>query len=125
MCYILRWHHTLCLPPAKNTNSSNLVRNSPTSLCTVSRETVRRLMVHFHIAGHIYPHIIYPYMTLFLTINLSFIKKFFISPFLAISYFSPTFLNTTSPNIGGRMHGPFPTSNFGGTVPPFTLSLRP
>src|SRR6218665_3283402 len=54
MCYILRWHHTLCLPPAKNTNSSNLVRNSPTSLCTVSRETVRRLMVDFHIAGHIY-----------------------------------------------------------------------
>src|SRR6218665_3395734 len=54
MCYILRWHHTLCLLPAKNTNSSNLVRNSPTSLCTVSRETVRGLMVHFHIAGHIY-----------------------------------------------------------------------
>src|SRR6218665_958646 len=53
MCYILRLHHTLCLPPAKNTNSSNLVRNSLTSLCTVSRETVCQLMVHFHIAGHI------------------------------------------------------------------------
>src|SRR6218665_4015677 len=38
----------------KNTNSSNLVRNSPTSLCTVSRETVRRLMVHFNIAGQIW-----------------------------------------------------------------------
>src|SRR6218665_3830202 len=25
--------------------------------------------------------------------------------------------NTTSQNIGGRMHGPSPTSNFGGTVP--------
>src|SRR6218665_1695150 len=54
MCYILRWHHTLCLPPAKNTNSSNLVRNSPTSLFTVSRETVRRLMVHYNIAGQIW-----------------------------------------------------------------------
>src|SRR6218665_1988086 len=42
----------LSLPPARNTNSSNLIRNSPTSLCTVSRETVHRLMVHFHIAGH-------------------------------------------------------------------------
>src|SRR6218665_3124208 len=53
MCYILRLHHTLCLPPARNTNSSNLIRNSLTSLGTVSRETVRRLMVHFHIAGHL------------------------------------------------------------------------
>src|SRR6218665_3426514 len=27
--------------------------------------------------------------------------------------------------LGGRMHGPSPTSNFGGTVPPAPLGLRP
>src|SRR6218665_1693209 len=27
--------------------------------------------------------------------------------------------------LGGRMHGPSPTSNFGGTVPPVPLGLRP
>ena len=33
--------------------------------------------------------------------------------------------NTTFPNIGGRIQGPSPTSNFGATVPPVPLSLRP
>src|SRR6218665_1688821 len=51
MCYILRLHHTLCLPPARNTNSSNLVRNSPTSLCTFSRETVRPTYGTFSYSG--------------------------------------------------------------------------
>src|SRR6218665_430189 len=32
--------------------------------------------------------------------------------------------NTTS-HLGGRMHGPSPTSNFGGTVPPVPLDFRP
>src|SRR6218665_1091324 len=33
--------------------------------------------------------------------------------------------NTTSQNIGGPTHGPSPTSNFGGSVPPGPLGLRP
>src|SRR6218665_1677053 len=57
------------------------------------------------------------------------------NPFLArktpFSHFGSTkFLvshpqNTTSQTIGGRVHGPSPTSNFGGTVPPVPLGFRP
>jgi len=45
--------------------------------------------------------------------------------FLLCSYFCahPT---TLLPKIlGGRMHGPSPTSNYGGTIPPVPLGLRP
>jgi len=48
--------------------------------------------------------------------------------FLLSSYFytHPCYqCNTTSPNIGGRMHGPSPNSNFLGHRPPDPLSLRP
>src|SRR6218665_2343465 len=34
-------------------------------------------------------------------------------------------LTGTSLNVGGPMHGPSPTSNFGGTVPPVPPGLRP
>jgi len=33
--------------------------------------------------------------------------------------------NTTSQNIGGRMHGPFPHLKLWGTVPPVPLGFRP
>jgi len=41
------------------------------------------------------------------------LKNSLMTPFL-LSHAS---YNTPSQNIGGRMHGPSPTSNFGGTVP--------
>src|SRR6218665_3384560 len=41
-----------------------------------------------------------------------------LTPFLLFSRFHAHPTNTTSQNIGGRMHGPSPTSNFGGTVLP-------
>src|SRR6218665_2755619 len=45
--------------------------------------------------------------------------------FKVTSHFSRASLNTTSPNIGGRMYGPSPTSNFLGDRSPSPLSSRP
>src|SRR6218665_2560535 len=57
-------------------------------------------------------------------------KPLFRQKFIHLTFFSHfvlsrAFHNTTSPNIGGWMPWPSPTSNFGGTVPLATLSLRP
>src|SRR6218665_3241581 len=47
-------------------------------------------------------------------------------PFFTLFILSRTSDNTASQNIGGGpMHGPPPTSNFGGTVPQSPLGLRP
>jgi len=58
-------------------------------------------------------------MTLFLPKNLCFrTKHSFMTPFFKSQFvLCHTSNNTTSQNIGGRMHGPSPTSNFKGTVP--------
>src|SRR6218665_1508222 len=54
-------------------------------------------------------------------------KNSFMTLFFTLFVLSRASDNTTSQNIwGGRMHGPSPTSNFGGTVPPILpIGLRP
>src|SRR6218665_437453 len=49
----------------------------------------------------------------------------FLTPFFTLFLLSRASDNTILLKIlGGRMHGPSPTSNFGGTVPPVLLGLR-
>src|SRR6218665_828965 len=43
------------------------------------------------------------------------------TPFLLFSYFRAYLTTLLLKILGGRMHGPSPTSNFGGTVPPVPL----
>ena len=58
-------------------------------------------------------------MTPFLTKNLYFrTKNSFMSHFLGTSYFPAHPITLLLQILEGRMHGPSPTSNFGGTVPP-------
>src|SRR6218665_3287036 len=45
--------------------------------------------------------------------------------FLLCSYFRAHLTILLLKILGGRMHGQSPTSNFGGTVPPVPLGLRP
>src|SRR6218665_2969156 len=45
-------------------------------------------------------------------------KNSLMTPFFTLFLLSRASDNTTSQNIGGRMHGPSPISNFWGTVPP-------
>src|SRR6218665_1274558 len=67
-------------------------------------------------------------MTFFLTKNLYFIKKILHLTFLLVtSYFSPHPLTLLLQILGGRMHGPSPTSIFlggGGPSPQSPLKLR-
>src|SRR6218665_2053080 len=58
-------------------------------------------------------------------LNLYFLKKLLYDTFFTHFVLSHESDNNTSQNIWGRMHGPSRTSNVGGTVPPFPLSLRP
>jgi len=44
-------------------------------------------------------------------------KKSFIAPFLVSSYFATHPITLLLEILGGRMHGPSPTSNFLGTSP--------
>ena len=63
-------------------------------------------------------------MTLFFTKNLYFTTtNFFISYFLVTSYFIRTFLNTTSPNIGGTDAWAVPFLKFLGDSPPKSLPM--
>src|SRR6218665_3562325 len=52
-------------------------------------------------------------------------KKSFMTPFLFSLYFHTHPITLLLDILGGRMHGPFPTKNFGGTVPQSSLGLRP
>ena len=53
-------------------------------------------------------------------------EKNSLTPIFTLFELSRPSHNTSSQNIGGPMHGPSPTSNFGGTVPPVPLlGLRP
>src|SRR6218665_3927507 len=45
--------------------------------------------------------------------------------FLLCSYFSAHPTTLLLKILGGRMHGPSPTSNFVGTVPPVSVGIRP
>jgi len=68
------------------------------------------------------------YMTpLLLTKNLNFRQKYSsLTPFLSQFVRFITFHNSTFQNIGGWwMHGPSPTSNFGGPSPQFPLKSPP
>src|SRR6218665_1916495 len=65
------------------------------------------------------------YMTLSSHKNPLFQKEFLDDTFFTLFIFSHASDNTTQ-NIGERMHGPSPTSNFGwGTVPSVPLGVRP
>src|SRR6218665_2848588 len=58
-------------------------------------------------------------------LTLSSQEKHLFNTFFTLFILSRASDNTTSLNIGGPMHGPSPTSNFGETVPQSPLGLRP
>src|SRR6218665_146191 len=61
------------------------------------------------------------FLTTFIVID----QKFLLDTFLTQFVVSLISNNSTSQNIGGRMHGPSRHLKFGGTVLPAPLSLRP
>src|SRR6218665_2551341 len=79
---------------------------------------------------------IFPIFHIFVACNVVFYSFFtrktpisennsFTTPFLLCSCFRTHPTNTTSQNMGGRMHGPSPHLKFWGTVPPIPLGLHP
>src|SRR6218665_2208167 len=92
------------------------------------------LMTLFKISDHDFR--IFPIFHIFAACNVVFDPFFtgktpisennsFKTPFLLCLCFRTHPTNTTSQNIGGRMHGPSPHLKFGGGVPKSPLGLRP